>query len=231
MDPNATASAMPSRLAEQIGRPVLVVDDHRFMREMITARLGQDPRYVVVAAVGDVKTAIEACGRLSPDLAILDIHLPDGSGIDAVAAINQCSPTTRILLCTAMVSDDCIVDALRSGAQGFVEKTNSWEDFLQAIECVCAGERYFRSHCSPSFSGAASTAADGTRFVASAALSAREIEVLTMVAQEDSTKEIAAKLFLSIGTVERHRTNLMLKLKTRNLAGLVVYAFRAGLIR
>ena len=219
--------------APQEGEPVriVVVDDHRFMREMISRMLGREPeRYKVVAEAPDAATAIAACEEHKPDLVVLDINLPDISGIDAVPAIRKLSPDTRILLCTALVSDERVIDALRSGANGFVEKTNSWDDFASAVERVRRGEHYFcttSSGCTPEVRVATRNA---VRPLVQVPLSPREREVLTLIAQGSTTKEIASKLGVSFGTVDTHRTNLMRKLKIRNVAGLVVYAFRAGLI-
>ena len=109
---------------------IVVVDDHRFMRELISAMLArQGGRYDVVAERGDARAGIRACEELSPDLLILDINLPDVSGIEAIPEIRKLAPNTRILLCTAFATDDRVLDALRSGADGFVEKTNTWDDF------------------------------------------------------------------------------------------------------
>ena len=129
---------------------IVVVDDHRFMRELISAMLArQEGRYKVVAEKGDAATAIAACKELAPDLLILDINLPDVSGIDAVPQIRKHAPRTRILLCTAFVTDDRVVEALRSGADGFVEKTNTWDDFIEAVQRVSGGEHFFRSQSTP----------------------------------------------------------------------------------
>ena len=210
---------------------IVVVDDHRFMREMISRMLGLKPElYVVVAEADDATSAIAACRQHVPDLVILDINLPDMSGIDAVPSIRRVSPATRILLCTALVSDERVIDALRSGAHGFVEKTNSWDDFTDAVERVRRGEHFFRSSsCGP---GPERPAGDKTAEQRGliVPLSPREREVLTLIAQGNTNKEIATQLGVSFGTIDTHRTNLMRKLKIRNVAGLVVYAFRAGLI-
>src|SRR5688572_14404559 len=116
---------------------IVVVDDHCFMRELITGMLSrQKGRYEVVAECGYVKSALIACREFTPDLLILDINLPDKSGIEAVPAVKQASPQTRILLCTAFVTDDRVLDALRSGTHGFVEKTNSWDEFVEAVQRV-----------------------------------------------------------------------------------------------
>lgn len=211
---------------------IVVVDDHQFMREVISAMLArQGARYKVVAEAGDAGAAVAATQKLAPDLLILDINLPDISGIDAVPKLQQVSPHTRILLCTAGVTDERILDALRSGANGFVEKTNTWDDFIHAIERVAAGEHYF---CARSSAALAQYSQNGGRPAGAkqtAHLTVREKEVLALVARGDSSKEIAHTLGVSVGTVDVHRANLMKKLGVRNVAGLVLYAFEGGLIR
>jgi DNA-binding NarL/FixJ family response regulator len=212
---------------------IVVVDDHRFMREMISKMLSRQPElYTVVGEAPDATGAIAACAEHLPDLVILDINLPDQSGIDAVPRIRSVSPTTRILLCTALVSDERVIDALRSGAHGFVEKTNSWDDFADAVERVRRGEHFFRSTSSGAAAGPEPRRSGTVAKQPSATvpLSPREREVLTLIAQGSTNKEIASALGVSFGTVDTHRTNMMRKLKIRNVAGLVVYAFRAGLI-
>lgn len=209
---------------------VIVADDQRFVRELITTMLArQERRYKVVAETGNAAAAVEACRELKPDLLIMDINLPDRSGIEVVPDIKEAAPDTRVLLCTTSVTDDSVVDALRCGADGFVEKTNSWSDFVEAIEHVTRGERYFRTQSSPKPGGRGLSA----RRVSTAShvpLTQREKEVLTLIARGDTSKEIASKLGISVGTIDTHRTNMMRKLHIRNIAGLVVYAFRTGLI-
>jgi DNA-binding NarL/FixJ family response regulator len=212
---------------------IVVVDDHRFMRELISAMLArQSGRYHVVAEHGDARTAIRACEELKPDLLILDINLPDLSGIEAVPKIKKLAPNTRILLCTAFVTDERVIEALRCGADGFVEKTNTWEDFIEAIEHVSNGEHFFRAQSSPALAEPLRTGRQRQGMnVPSTPLSQREQEVLTLITHGNSTKQIASKLGVSIGTVESHRTHMMRKLNLHNVAELVVYAFRVGLIK
>jgi DNA-binding NarL/FixJ family response regulator len=211
---------------------VIVADDHRFMRELICRMLRrQEQGYEVVAELGDANSAVEACARLQPDLLILDINLPDESGIDAAPKLKQASPRTRILLCTAYVTDDRILEAVRSGADGFVEKTNTWNDFIHAIDRVLAGEQYFCSHSGEAFIDMSASTRDEMGAASMVALTQREREVLGLIARGHTSKEIAVKLGISTGTVDTHRVNLMKKLHIRNVAGLVVFAFRAGLIR
>jgi len=200
---------------------VAVVDDHAFMRDLIARELtrGNKP-YDVVAAVGTAAEAISTCRRLKPDLLVLDINLPDQTGVAAVPDIRRASPATRILLCTAFPREDWIGEANRCGADGFVEKTNTWDDFLLAVDRVSRGQRYF---CS----GGAPRQENGGKF--GIELTPREREILNLIAEGMTTKEIAARLFISIPTVETHRANLMTKTSARNVAGLVRFAMHAGL--
>lgn len=209
----------------------VVVDDHAFMRELIGARLSREnSRFKVLAEVGDAAAAVDACRRFSPDLVILDINLPDRSGIDAVPELKRVSPETSILLCTAYATDDRIADAMKSGAEGFVEKTNTWDDFINAVNSVSGGERYFRSS-SPKLRPVSDESPPRTAAAPKPPLSQREREVLALIADGSTSKEIASKLFISPQTVETHRSNLMTKLKVRNVAGMVVYAVRMGLVK
>jgi DNA-binding NarL/FixJ family response regulator len=222
------------KTAKTDARPIsiVVVDDHRFMRELISAMLArQEGRYKVVAEKGDAAAAIAACKELAPDLLILDINLPDMSGIEAVPQIRKLASKTRILLCTAFATDDRVAEALRSGADGFVEKTNSWDDFIEAVQRVSGGENFFRCqgvHASSDLNGGLNRRPRGA---AAVRVSRREKEVLQLLAHGDSSKEIAAKLHIGVGTVETHRARLLSKFKARNVAELVASAFRSGLMR
>lgn len=202
---------------------VAIVDDHGFMRDLIARELTRSPKhYNVVAAVGTAADAVAVCRRFEPNLVVLDINLPDRTGVAAVPEIRRASPATRILLCTAHAKEDWIGQASTCGADGFVEKTNSWDDFMLAVERVSAGQRYFCSSGGPA-------ATRQTRDRATSLLTPREKEILKLIARGLTTKEIAAQLFISIPTVETHRANLMTKTGGRNVAGLVRFAMDAGL--
>lgn len=211
---------------------IVVVDDDRFMREVIGRLLRQQPaRYDVVAEVGSVQAATEACGTHHADLMLLDINLPDGSGIAAVPELRQSCPDMRILLCTCDVTDERVVEALRSGAHGFVEKTNTWQDFITAIERVAAGDHYFCSRSMTALARFSQPPDKRTSADQLGSLSAREKEVLRLVSRGGSSKEVACALGIRVGTVDVHRANLMKKLGVRNVAGLVALAFQANLIQ
>lgn len=211
---------------------IVVVDDHIFMRDLIAATLKrQGERYDVVDSVGTAAAAISACKKLAPDLLILDINLPDQSGMDIVPEIMRVSPATHVLLCTAFPTADRLVEALRAGAKGFVEKTNSWDDFLGAVDRVGRGEQYFSSKSSGITPLSRTALTQQPKRYPGTALSPREHQVLRLIALGGTSKEIARQLFISVATVETHRTNLMSKLGVRNVAGLVLYAFQRGLVK
>ena len=168
--------------------------------------------------------------RFKPHLIILDINLPDGSGINAVGKIKEKSPHTRVLLCTAYVSDEHVVDALRSGADGFVEKTNTWAEFIEAVERVSRGERYFYARAAAASPAGGRPLRSEVALARIGALSAREREVLKLVANGKSSKDIAAALGICVGTINVHRANLMKKLGATNIAAVVAFAFHAHVI-
>jgi DNA-binding NarL/FixJ family response regulator len=213
--PEANSVRTHSRVA------VAVADDHAFMRDLITRELTRRvKRYKVVAAVGTAADAVAVCRRFEPHLLVLDINLPDRTGVAAVPDIRRASPSTRILLCTAFPKEDWINKATTAGADGFVEKTNTWNDFMHAVDRVSGGQRYF---CSGHRAGTPRQTNGKAR------LTPREREILKLIARGMTTKEIAAQLFISIPTVETHRANLMTKTGGRNVASLVRFAIDAGL--
>jgi DNA-binding NarL/FixJ family response regulator len=202
---------------------IAVVDDHPFMRDLMARELNRSPkRYNVVAAVGTAADAVAVCRRFEPDVLVLDINLPDRTGVAAIPDIRRASPATRILLCTAFPREEWFAKASTCGADGFVEKTNTWDEFMVAVDRVNGGQRYF---CS----GGGTTAVRQTNGKATARLTPREREILKLIAGGKTTKEIAAQLFISVPTVETHRANLMEKTGGRNVADLVRFAMDAGL--
>jgi two-component system nitrate/nitrite response regulator NarL len=217
----AILQIVPPPNAFESRQRIAVVDDHAFMRDLIARELTRsEKRYDVVATVGTAADALKVCRRLAPHLLVLDINLPDRTGIAAVPDIRRASPETRILLCTAFPKEDWLDKASSCGADGFVEKTNTWDDFVLAVDRVSQGQRYF---CSAGAPPRHRDANENRR------LTPREREILKMIAGGLATKEIAAKLFICIPTVETHRANLMTKTGARNVAGLVRFAMNAGL--
>ena len=163
---------------------IVSVDDHRFMRELISAMLArQEGRYSAGAEKGEAATSIEAFEEFAPDLVILDIDLPDPRDLGAVTHIGERTSKIRILLCAGCVPDDCVVQALRSGADRVVEKTSTWEDFIEAFERVGRGAHLCTAHSTPTYE------------IPALPFSPREAEILNLIAGEGTDTEIASKLY------------------------------------
>ena len=182
--------------------------------------------------IGYAKGAVETvslCTRLKPDLLLLDAGLSGQSGAHIVREIKKATPATRILLYCTTTNEKEILDALRGGADGFLEKSCSRAEFVAAVDRVAAGESHL---CARSLNALAKALrrTSGDELRDRKKLTAREKEILLLVAAGNSSKEIAKKLFLGVSTVETHRANLMTKIGARNVAQLVQYAFENGLV-
>jgi DNA-binding NarL/FixJ family response regulator len=165
--------------------------------------------------------------QLHPDVAILDIAMPLLNGLDAAREIRRVSPRTHVLLLTMYSEDQYILEGLRIGAKGFVKKTHAAEDLVQAIREALRG----RTYLSPEMSRAVVEAYQSRTKLSPDPLSQRERQVLQLVAEGKTTKEIASLLNISVKTAETHRTRIMKKLEIHETAGLVRYAVRRGLVQ
>jgi DNA-binding NarL/FixJ family response regulator len=170
---------------------------------------------------------VSLCGRLKPDLLLLDTSISGQRGARIVREIKKATPTTRILLYCTTTNENEILDALRGGADGFLEKSCSRADFVAAVDRVAAGESHL---CARSLNALAKALRRTTGDELRNKLTAREKEILLLVAAGNSSKEIAKRLFVGVSTVETHRANLMTKIGARNVAQLVQYAFENGLL-
>jgi DNA-binding NarL/FixJ family response regulator len=212
-------------------RRVVLADDHAVMRQGLRALLERHD-FAVVAEAADGPAAVAAARELRPDVAVLDVAMPGLSGVEAAREIARAAPATRVILLTALPGGDFVGPALRAGVRGFVMKLQGIEELVRAIREVLAGGMYV----SPGFSSAVLAAVrahggpPGPPGPPGPALSAREREVVRLVAEGHSTKQIAARLGISAKTVEFHRGRAMRKLALHDTAGLVRFAIREGLI-
>ena len=205
---------------------VLLADDHLLVRQGVRAILERNG-FEVVGEAPDGHQAIELARDLRPDVAILDFAMPLLNGIDAAREILKDCPTTRVILLTMHTEDQYILGAIKAGIRGFVVKSQVAEDLVRAIEEVHGGAFYL---C-PGVSQTVVQAYLGKTDLPSDPLSPRERQVLQLVAEGKSTKEIAGLLGISIKTAESHRTRIMEKLDLHETASLVRYAIRQGLIQ
>jgi DNA-binding NarL/FixJ family response regulator len=209
---------------------ILIADIHLLTADSLFSIISQSRGdcELMGYASGAVET-VSLCGRLKPDLLLLDTSIFSRSGARIVREIKKATPTTRILLYCTTANENEILDALRDGADGFLEKSCSRADFVAGVDRVAAGESHL---CARSLNALvrALRRTTGDELRNRNKLTAREKEILLLVAAGNSSKEIAKKLFLGVSTVETHRANLMTKVRVRNVAQLVQYAFENGLL-
>ena len=208
---------------------VLLVDDHPLFLDGVRAALSASPDIEVVGEAHDRRQAVEHAAALRPDVVLMDLNLPDGSGIDATREILATAPDTGILVITMSDDDDAVVAAMRAGARGYVVKGAGRADLLHAVGTVAAGGAVF----SP-----AVAARLGTYFSGLAAqpgrelfpqLSEREREILDLVARGHDNRRVARELFLSEKTVRNNVSTLLGKLDVADRAEAISRARRAGL--
>jgi two-component system, NarL family, response regulator NreC len=205
---------------------LLLADDHAMLRDGLRAIL-KDEGFEVVAEASDGREAVKLAQSLGADVAILDISMPLLNGIDAAREILKSSPKTKIIILTMYTDDRYVLASLRAGIAGFVLKSKAASSLVQAIQAVCKGEVYLSSGVSKAVVDAY-LAKDDTP---ADPLSVREREVLQLIAEGQNTKEIGSVLGISAKTAESHRTNIMQKLHIHEVAGLVRYAVREGLVQ
>jgi DNA-binding NarL/FixJ family response regulator len=207
---------------------VLLVDDHALVRAGMRSLLQDLPDVEVVAEAGDGAEALAAAERERPDVVLLDIAMKGMNGLEAAARLRERLPGVKVIILSMHTSEEYVLLALRAGAVAYLIKDSATSELELALKCVMRGETYL----SPAISR---QVVDGyvQRVGASAGpepLTPRQREVLKRIAEGRSTKEIAFELNLSVKTVETHRAQIMERLGIRDVAGLVRYAMRAGLV-
>jgi DNA-binding NarL/FixJ family response regulator len=206
---------------------ILLADDHLLVRAGIRALLGAIPGMDVVGEATSGEEAVIAAQELRPDVALLDISMQGMNGLEAARRIVDSQPGVRVIMLSMHASEDYVARALRAGALGYLMKGSASQELERALACVMAGERYLDSHISAEAlqRHLARTTADGVQEV----LTARQREILQLIAESLGTKEIAHRLGVSAKTVETHRRELMQRLNIHDVPGLVRYAIRMGI--
>ena len=206
---------------------VLLADDHALVRDGLRAVLSREPDLQVVGEATDGRQALRVAATAKPDVAVLDLSMPLLNGLDAARQLAARDQAPRTILITMHDEDRYVLDALRAGVRGYVLKKQAAADLVRAIHEVVAGRVYL----SPGVGAAVAHAIRTGSVLPDERLTPREREVLQLVAEGRTTKEIAAILHVSVKTADTHRTRLMQKLDIHDIAGLTRYAIRLGLVQ
>lgn len=205
---------------------VLLADDHAIVRDGLKSVLVGEG-FEIAAEASDGREAVQLARKLRPDAAVLDVSMPSLNGIDAAREIHNACPQIKTILLTMYQESQYILEALRAGVKGYVLKAQASGDLVRAIRAALQGDTYL----SPGISDSVVRAALTAEKLQPAPLTQREREVLQLIAEGRTNKEISHQLAMSVKTAETHRRNLMLKLDIHETAGLVRYAIRNGLIQ
>jgi len=210
---------------------VIIADDHTILRQGLRALLSSDPNLKVVGEAEDGREAIRCVEDHSPDLALIDLSMPRMNGMEAIGDIKKANPETKIIVLTVHKTEEYILEALKSGVDGYVLKDASHTELMIAINNVFKGKRYL----SADISGKVIEGyLEGRKILKSKSawenLTQREREILKLIAEGNKNKEIADYLCISLKTVEKHRANLMKKLDRHNAAALTAFAMEKGLV-
>jgi two-component system, NarL family, response regulator NreC len=210
---------------------ILLADDHTVVRRGLRLLLERQPEFGVVAEASDGKQAVEAAEQSKPDVVVLDIAMPNLNGIEAAQRILSVSPNTSIVVLSMHADEGYVLRALKAGAKGYLLKDSAEGDLIEAIRAVTRGKTFFSPEITKML------AEDYVREIRARGiddsyelLTPREREILQLLAEGKSNKDIAGVLNLSLYTVETHRRNLQDKLNLHSFAELILYAVRKGVI-
>jgi DNA-binding NarL/FixJ family response regulator len=213
---------------------ILVADDHEVVRRGLCALLQAQPDWEICGEAGDGRDALEKTQKLKPDVVILDIGMPSLNGLEATRQILKVMPQTKVLILTLHDSDQVVREVLNAGARGFLLKSDAARDLVAAVEALRRDKTYFTSKVAAMVlegylkngTAGAQAAAPQTRN----RLTPREREIVQLLAEGKSTKEVAVALGLSVKTAETHRSNIMRKLELHSVSDLVLYAVRNNIV-
>jgi DNA-binding NarL/FixJ family response regulator len=211
---------------------VFLVDDHQMWRQLLRLQLELEPDLHVVGEAATGGEAVDAVAELAPDLILLDLDLNGRSGLTYVGQLHEAAPSARILVLSGTEKVEDMVEAFRAGAIGFLSKQHPVEEFPSALRAVNAGQSLLPPEAASAVLSAFRDEAKPAvpLHVATAGLSARELEVLNLLARSMSNREIASELFISENTVKNHVSNVLSKLEARTRVEAVTSALSTGLI-
>ncbi len=207
---------------------VLIAEDHTIVRQGLISLLAAERGIEIVGEASDGHEAVEAAGRLKPHVVLMDLGMPGLNGVDATRQIKRDFPDVAVLVLSMYSAEEHVRPAIRAGAAGYLLKGSGLSDLVAAIRAVASGEAFLSPQVAKILLKDART--DDEAATSSGPLTAREREILQLVGEGSSSPEIARALSLSVKTVEGHRSRIMAKLNIHDVAGLVRYAIRTGLV-
>jgi len=208
---------------------IILADDHKIMREGLRALLAKQKEIDVIAEADSGRGVIELCSQLHPDVVVIDISMPDLNGIDAARQITRQAPDIKVIALSMHSDKKYVKEMLAAGASGYLLKDAAFEELGMAIATVLKNKTYLSPQITDTVVKDYVNENVPQNSIASTALSAREREVLQLIAEGKSTREIAAKLYVSVKTIETHRKQIMAKLGLNSIAEITKYAIREGL--
>jgi DNA-binding NarL/FixJ family response regulator len=209
---------------------IILADDHHLVREGLRMMLETEPDFEVIGEAADGLSAVQLVERLHPNIAILDLMMPDLNGLEVARHISQYTTDTRTIILSMHANEAYVLEALRNGVSAYILKDSRANDLVHAVREVLAGRRYLSPPLSERAIESYMEKAQTTELDPYETLTTREREVLHLAAQGYSATEMATRLFLSPRTVETHRANLMRKLDLHTQTDMIRYALRRGII-
>jgi DNA-binding NarL/FixJ family response regulator len=211
---------------------VLIADDHEIVRRGLRTLIEEQPGWQVVGEASNGREAVEQARQLRPDVSVLDISMPLLNGLEATRQILKNHPDSRVLILTVHDSDDIIRSVLDAGARGYLLKSDASRDFVTAIQSVRHNKTFFTAKVSQAvlegYLGKSSS--NGDEAPSASRLTPRQREIIQLLAEGQSSKEVAATLNMSVKTAETHRANIMRRLDCHSISALVRYAIRNNLV-
>jgi DNA-binding NarL/FixJ family response regulator len=208
---------------------ILLVDDHKIMRQGLRSLLSGQPGMSVIAEAENGRKAVELAKETRPDIVIMDVTMPDMNGIEATHQVKVSVPATKVIALSIHTDRRYVLQMFRAGASGYLLKDCAFEELTRAIRAVSNGQAYLSPGIAGTVVGEFLRGLESNGSARVPSLSAREREVLQLLAEGRSTKEIASALKVSAKTVETHRRRVMIKLQMNSVAELTKYAIREGL--
>jgi DNA-binding NarL/FixJ family response regulator len=210
---------------------ILIADDHAVVRHGLRALLETQPGWKVVAAARTGREAIDKAAEVQPEVAILDIAMPLLNGLDAAALILKSSPKTRVIFLTMHATDELIEKTIKAGARGYILKSDAERDLINAVDTVLHERTFFTAAASEVIMEAfRSPPRRKAKPSHGQQLSSRERQIVQLLAEGKSNKEVASELNIAVRTVEGHRAKIMDKLRLRSFSDLVRYAIRNNIV-